>query len=192
MAATLETTKKNAIARKLADMKTLQNLMISNEEKLLVACAGENKVTEKLNNMLEDDRKSLTAITEAIVELEMTSDPSETVQSMVETIENMMTENKLALYEKIMQHEGLKHQLVMTGLLVHKAAQATDGILQKLIDPINKVNFKNRAHQEQLKGAIYLYGTRQLVGEDPEDSIWSAAEDAIAALKGTFGGLTEV
>ena len=50
-----------------------------------------------------------------------------------------------------MQHEGLKHQLTMTGLLVHKAAQATDGILQKLIDPINKVNFKNRAHQEQLK-----------------------------------------
>lgn len=191
MAATLETTKKNAIARKLADMKTLQNLMISNEEKLLVACAGENKVTETLNSMIEDDRKSLTAITEAMVELEMTSDPSDTVQSMVETIENIMTENRLDLYEKIMQHEGLKHQLVMTGLLVHKAAQATDGILQKLIDPINKVNFKNRAHQEQLKGAIYLYGTRQLVGEEPEEGIWAAAEDAIAALKGAFGGLAE-
>lgn len=191
MAATLETTKKNAIARKLADMKTLQNLMISNQEKLLVACAGESKVTETLNNMIEDDRKSLTAITEAIVELEMTSDPSNTVQSMVETIEELMSGTKLDVYEKIMQHEGLKHQLVMTGLLVHKAAQATDGILQKLIDPINKVNFKNRAHQEQLKGAIYLYGTRQLVGEEPEDSIWAAAEDAIAALKGAFGGLAE-
>lgn len=191
MAATLETTKKNAIARKLADMKTLQNLMISNEEKLLEACSGENKVTENLNNMLEDDRKSLSAITEAISELEMTSDPSDTVQSMVGTIEELMSGTKLDLYEKIMQHEGLKHQLVMTGLLIHKAAQATDGILQKLVDPINKVNFKNRAHQEQLKGAIYLYGTRQLVGEEPEDGIWAAAEDAIAALKGTFGGLTE-
>lgn len=191
MAATLETTKKNAIARKLADMKTLQNLMISNEEKLLTACAGESKVTEKLKDMIEDDRKSLSAITEAMVELEMTSDPSQTVQSMVETIESIMSENKLDLYEKIMQHEGLKHQLVMTGLLVHKAAQATDGILQKLIDPINKVNFKNRAHQEQLKSAIYLYGTRQLVGEEPESGIWAAAEDGIAALKGVFGGIAE-
>ena len=89
-----------------------------------------------------------------------------------------------------MQHEGLKHQLVMS-LLIHKAAQATDGILQKVIDPINKVNFKNRAHQEQLKGAIYYYGVRQLVGQDVEDGVWAAAEDAIAALKGAFGGLTE-
>lgn len=32
MAATLEATRKNAIARKLADMKALQNLMISNEK----------------------------------------------------------------------------------------------------------------------------------------------------------------
>lgn len=191
MAATLETTKKNAIARKLADMKTLQNLMISNEEKLLKASTGNQKVTETLTNMLEDDRKSLTAIDEAIIEMEMASDPSDTVTNMVQTIEGIMSQGNLDLYEKFMQHEGLKHQLVMTGLLVHKAAQATDGILQKLVDPINKVNFKNRAHQEQLKGAIYLYGVHQLVGTEPEDGIWAAAEDAIAALKGAFGGLTE-
>lgn len=191
MAATLEATKRNAIARKLADIKTLQNLMISNEEKLLAASKDSKKVTETLTNMLEDDRKSLTAINQAITEVEMTSDPSDTVTNMVETIEGIMSGSHLDLYEKFMQHEGLKHQLVMTGLLVHKAAQATDGVLQKLIDPINKVNFKNRAHQEQLKGAIYFYGTRQLVGKEPEDGIWAAAEDAIAALKGAFGGLTE-
>ncbi len=191
MAATLETTKKNAIARKLADMKTLQNLMISNEEKLLKASTDNKKVTETLTDMLEDDRKSLTAIDEAIAELEMTSQPSDTVTNMVQTIESIMSENHLDIYEKFMQHEGLKHQLVMTGLLVHKAAQATDGILQKLVDPINKANFKNRAHQEQLKGAIYYYGVRQLTGNEPEDGIWAAAEDAIAALKGVFGGLTD-
>ena len=172
-------------------MKALQTLMISNEEKLLAASKGSEKVTETLTNMLSDDRQSISAIDEAIVELEMTSDPSNTVTNMIQTIEGIMSENHLDLYEKFMQHEGLKHQLAMTGLLVHKAAQATDGILQKIIDPINKVNFKNRAHQEQLKGAIYFYGVRQLVGTEPEEGIWAAAEDAIAALKGAFGGLIE-
>lgn len=191
MAATLDATKKNAIARKLSDLKTLQNLMISNEEKLLKATTSNKRVTDAVTDMLEDDRKSLSAIEEAITELEMSSPPSDTVTNMVETIDGIMSGNSLDLYEKFMQHEGLKHQLVMTGLLIHKSAQATDGILQKAIDPINKVNFKNRAHQEQLKTIIYLYGVHQLVGEEPEDGIWAAAEDAVAALKGAFGGLTE-
>lgn len=191
MAATLDTTQKNAIARKLADMKELQNLMISNEEKLLEATKGNERVTDSITDMLEDDRKSIGAIEDAITELEMSSQPSDTVTNMVETIEKIMSGSHLDLYEKIMQHEGLKHQLVMTGLLIHKAAQATDGLLQKSIDPINKVNFKNRAHQEQLKTIIYYYGVRQLVGTEPEANIWGAADDAIAALKGAFGGLTE-
>ncbi len=157
----------------------------------LEASIGSDKVSKTLTDMLEDDRKSSTAIDEAITELEMTSQPNETVTNMIQTIEGIMSDNHLDLYEKFMQHEGLKHQLVMTGLLVHKAAQATDGILQKSLDPINKVNFKNRAHQEQLKGAIYFYGVRQLVGKEPEEGVWAAAEDAIAALKGAFGGLTK-
>ena len=191
MAATLDATKKNAIARKLADMKALQNLMISNEEKLLSASTGKSKVIETLNDMLADDRQSLETIDRAITDLEMASSPSDTVTNMIDTIEGIMSGSHLDLYEKFLQHEGLKHQLVMTGLLVHKAAQASDGIMQKVIDPINKVNFKNRAHQEQLKGAIYLYGVHQLVGTEPDDGVWAAAEDAIAALKGAFGGLTE-
>jgi len=191
MAATLESTKKNAIATKLADLKALQNLMISNQENLLKVANTEQKVKDTLTEMIEDDRQSLTAIDKAIADLEMSSQPSETVTNMIETIDSIMSANHLDVYEKFMQHEGLKHQLVMTGLLIHKAAQASDGILQKVIDPINKVNFKNRAHQEKLKGAIYFYGVRQLVGTEPEAGIWAAAEDAIAALKGVFGGLTE-
>ena len=191
MAATLDATKKNAIARKLADLKVLQNLMISNEEKLLEATKGEKRVTDSITDMLEDDRKSIGAIEESIKDLGMSSEPSDSVKGMVDTIEQVMSGSELDLYEKIMQHEGLKHQLTMTGLLIHKAAQATDGQLQKVIDPINKVNFKNRAHQEQLKTIIYYYGVRQLVGEEAESNIWGAADDAIAALKGAFGGLTE-
>ncbi|MEL6439829.1 MAG: hemerythrin HHE cation-binding protein [Cyanobacteria bacterium J06621_8] len=191
MATNLDLAKKNAIATKLADMKALQNLMISNQEKLLEITIGKQEVTETLTEMIEDDRKSLSAINEAIVELEMSSAPSTTVTSMIDTVNSIMSGSHLDIYEKFMQQEGLKHQLVMTGLLIHKAAQASDGILQKVIDPINKVNFKNRAHQEKLKGAIYYYGVRQLVGTEPESGIWAAADDAIAALKGTFAGLTE-
>ena len=191
MAANIDTTQKNAIATKLEDMKVLQNLMISNEEKLLEATKGNERVTDSITDMLEDDRKSISAIEEAIKELEVSSQPSDTVTGMKDTIEKIMSGSELDLYEKILQHEGLKHQLVMTGLLIHKAAQASDGLLQKSIDPINKVNFKNRAHQEQLKTIIYYYGVRQLVGEEPEANIWGAADDAIAALKGAFGGLTE-
>ena len=154
MAATLDATQKNAIARKLADLKVLQNLMISNEEKLLEATKGNERVTDSITDMLDDDRKSIAAIEEGITELGVSSDPSDTVTNMVDAIDKMMSGSQLDLYEKIMQHEGLKHQLVMTGLLIHKAAQATDGILQKSIDPLNKVNFKNRAHQEQLKTII--------------------------------------
>jgi hypothetical protein len=188
---TLDSSPKKAIAIKLADLKVLQNLMISNEEKLLAASSDSEKVIKVLTDMLEDDHKALMAIDEAIAELEMTAPPNDTVTNMAKTIEGIMSENRLDLYEKYMQHEGLKHQLVMTGLLVHKAAQATDGVLQKSIDSINKVNFRNRAHQEQLKGAIYFYGVRQLVGKEPETNIWSAADDAVAALKGIFGGLTQ-
>jgi hypothetical protein len=190
MATTLEATRKQAIATKLADMKALQNLMISNEQKLLKMSTDSEKVTETLNNMLKDDYQSINEIDEAINQLGMTADTSETVMNLVHKIEQIMSGEHLALYEKYLQQEGLKHQLVMTGLLVHKAAQATDGTLQKLIDPINQVNFKNRAHQEQLKGSIYFYGVRDLVGKEPEANIWSAAEDAIAALKGVVGGLT--
>ena len=190
MAGTLDINRKNAIARKLADMKTLQQLMIDNESKLLQASTGNQKVTDTLNNMLKDDHTSLTAIETAITNIELSSQPSDTVTNMVETINEIMSGNHLDIYEKFMQHEGLKHQLVMTGLLVHKAAQATDGVLQKVIDPINEVNFKNRAHQEQLKGAIYYFGVHQLTGTEPDTGVWAAAEDAIAALKGAFGGLT--
>jgi hypothetical protein len=129
-------------ATKLADIKALQNLMISNEEKLLELSKGEEKgeqrVAESLTNMLQDDRQSLIEINEAISKLGMSSQPNDTVKHMVETIEGIMSENHLDVYEKFMQQEGLKHQLVMTGLLVHQAAQATDGILQKLIYSINE------------------------------------------------------
>jgi hemerythrin superfamily protein len=79
----------------------------------------------------------------------------------------------------------------MTGLVVHKAAQVVGEDVQEAIAPLYKVNFKNRAHQEQLKSIVQVLGTRELTGQNPDNSIWGQADDAIAALKGIFGGLSD-
>ncbi|NJL85383.1 MAG: hemerythrin HHE cation-binding protein [Leptolyngbyaceae cyanobacterium SM1_1_3] len=191
MVATTSQSQLAAIATKLADMRTLQDLMLENERMLMSACSRDEKVAERLKDMLEDDQKNIEAIAEAQSKLGIQAQADSKTTEMVQKLRQMMGSDELNLYEKAMQHEALKHQLVMTGLTVHKAAQTAGGDLEETIDPINKANFRNRAHQEQLKGIILLLGTRELVGKDPDDGVWAQAEDAIAALKGAFGGITE-
>lgn len=58
-----------------------------------------------------------------------------------------------------------------------------------MIEPLYTVNFENRAHQEQLKGVLYILGTRELTGQDPEQGVWASVQDTIAALKGIVGGV---
>lgn len=191
MASATEKTRTDAIATKLADMQALQELLISNEQTLLQACSGDQKIADTLQEIIEDDRQNIGTIQSAISELGVSSQPQDNVQEMVNKVQQMMSGNELDLYEKVMQHEALTHSLVMTGLLVHKAAQTSGDILEKKIDEINKVNFKNRKHQEQLKGVILTLGTRELTGKEPDDGVWGQAEDAVAALKGFFGGITD-
>ncbi len=185
----INTSQLQVIANKLADMQVLQTLMISNEEKLIQASAGDSDITERLSEMLKDDRNSIATLQEAMTKLGVPGEASDKVQEVTSKIEEMMAGSKLAVYEKFMQHEALKHQLVMTGLLVHKAAQAAGDDLEKVIDPINKANFLNRKHQEILKGILIKTGTLELVGKESKDDIWAQAEDGVAALKGAFGGL---
>jgi hypothetical protein len=58
MVSTIDDTKRLVIATKLADMKALQNLLISNEEKLIQDCT-EDDIHKRLQDMLEDDRQNL-------------------------------------------------------------------------------------------------------------------------------------
>ncbi|MEM1395697.1 MAG: hemerythrin HHE cation-binding protein [Cyanobacteria bacterium P01_H01_bin.150] len=189
MVATLNDTQRKAIAMKLADMKVLQNQLIANEQKFISAIT-DGEITKRLQDMLKDDQESLGTIEAAITKFSTASEPQEKVKSFTQTVDKMMGGNELQLHEKALQHEGMKHQLVMTGMLVHKCAQAAGEDWEEAIDPINKVNFQNRAHQEQLKAIIYALGTRELVGKEPDTSIWAAVEDGIAAAKGLFSGLT--
>jgi hemerythrin superfamily protein len=101
----------------------------------------------------------------------------------------LMTGGKLSLYQKVSAHERVKHHAVMTGLIVHKAAQVAGEDVKEAIGPLNQVNFTNRAHQEQLKGILEVLGVRELTGQEADQGLWGRVQDAIAALSGVAGSV---
>lgn len=186
MSISLDDSKRMAIARKLAGMKEVQNLLIANEEMLISACS-DTDICERLQKMLEDDRKNLGILDTVIVQYGVQGEPKETVKQMTEKIGQSMKGSELSLYEKVSQHELLKHQQVMSGLLVHKAAQVVGADVEAAITPLNAVNFENRAHQEQLKGVMEILGVRELTGQEAKQGLWARVQDAVAAVSGVAG-----
>jgi hemerythrin superfamily protein len=186
MVSTLDDTKRNAIASKLAGMKLVQELLIENEERFLRESI-DSEISNRIQDFIADDRKNLGIIETAIVQYGIHQEPKQTVREMVEKVRQLMQGSELSLYEKISQHELLKHQQVMSGLLVHKAAQKVGADVMAAIGPINPVNFENRAHQEQLKGILEILGVRELTGQDADQGIWGRVQDAIAAFSGAVG-----
>jgi hemerythrin superfamily protein len=188
MVSTLDDTKRLAIATKLADMKALQNLLINNEEKFIQDCT-DNDIRSSLQDMLEDDRKNLGVLDTVIVQYGVQSELKETTQKLVEEVQKLMETSELTLFEKVSQHELLKHKQTMTGLLIHKAAQVIGADIEAAIAPLNAVNFENRAHQEQLKGVLEILGVRELTGQEPDQGLWGRVQDAVAALSGVVGSV---
>jgi hemerythrin superfamily protein len=181
--------KRAAIAEKLASMKEIQNLLITDEQQFIQECSN-NEIRERLEKMLEDDRKNLGIIETAITQYGIQSQPKEKVQKMVQQAEEMMKGSDLTMYEKVAQHELLKHGQVMSGLIVHKAAQVVGADVQAALAPINAVNFENRAHQEQLKGILESLGTLELTGQEADKGLWARVQDGVAALTGVVGSAT--
>jgi hemerythrin superfamily protein len=186
MSISIDDSKRTAIASKLADMKEVQNLLISNEEKLITAC-NDQDIRDRLGKMLDDDHKNLGILETVIVQYGQQSAPKQTTTMMVEKMHELMSGNELSLYEKAFQHEILKHQQFMSGVLVHKAAQVVGADVEAAITPLNTINFENRAHQEQLKGALEVLGVRELTGQEPQQGLWARVQDAVAALSGIGG-----
>jgi len=187
MVATLEDTKRQAIATKLADMKALQNLLIANEQLFINSC-NDSELCDRFRDMLEDDRKNLGVLETVIVQYGIQTEPKETFTKMIEEVQKLMKGSELTLFEKVAQHELLKHKQTMAGLLVHKAAQIVGADIEAAITPLNTVNFENRAHQEQLKGVMEILGVRELTGKDPDQGVWARVQDAMAAMTGIIGG----
>ncbi|MEG3956755.1 hemerythrin domain-containing protein [Microcoleus sp. herbarium2] len=187
MVATLEDTKRQAIATKLADMKALQNLLIANEQLFINSC-NDSELAQRFRDMLEDDRKNLGVLETTIVQYGIQAEPKETNTKMLEEVQKLMQGSDLTLFEKVTQHELLKHKQTMAGLLIHKAAQVVGADIEAAITPLNTVNFENRAHQEQLKGVLEILGVRELTGKDPDQGVWARVQDAMAAMTGIIGG----
>ena len=192
MVVTLDDTKRSAIATELADLKAIQQLLIANEQKLIPAVSNDKEISDRLNDFLKDDRDNLAAIEGVINKFGGGSaQPRDTIQQYVEQVKRLMDGNELSLYQKVSAHERIKHQAVMTGLIIHKASQVTGEDVKEAIGPLNQANFLNRAHQEQLKGILEVLGTRELTGQDPDQGVWARTQDAVAALRGVFDGLTK-
>lgn len=187
MVSTLEQSKRATMAEKLADMRAIQNLIVDNEE-VFINETSDQEIRDRLEDMLEDDRKNLEILETIITEFGIQSKPKENVQKMVEHALGMMKSSELSLYEKMVQHELLKHGQVISGLILHKSAQVTEPDIMQPLAPLNTLNFDNRAHQEQLKGILEVLGTRELVGKEPEQGIWGRVQDAFAAATGVIGG----
>ncbi|MBD3885776.1 hemerythrin domain-containing protein [Phormidium tenue FACHB-886] len=188
MAVTLDDAKRTAIAMQLAEMKSLQNLLILNEQMLMNALDDDN-IRQRLQDMLEQDQKNLGILDTVMIQYGIQGEPKESVEQNLKDIQNLMEGSELTLSEKVLQHELLKHQQTMTGLIVYKAAQIVGADAESAIAPLHTINFENRAHQEQLKGMLEILGVRELTGQDPDQGVWARTEDAIAALTGVVGSV---
>jgi hemerythrin superfamily protein len=186
MSIALDDSKRTAIGCQLAGIKEVQNLLIANEEKLLSACS-DTEIRDSLGKMLDDDRKNLGILDTVIIQYGVQAEAKETVIQMIEAANDLMAGSNLSLYEKVSQHELLKHQQFMSGVLVHKAAQVVGADVEAAITPLNTVNFENRAHQEQLKGVLEVLGVRELTGQEAKQGLWARVQDAVAALSGVAG-----
>jgi hypothetical protein len=186
----LNPTQKTVIATKLADLKVLQRLLITNGQKLIVECSEDGEIEHRIDRMLEEDQDNLKLIETAIAPFGEFPTPKKATEEQMHLVERLMALHELAAYEKILQHESLKQRSVMTGLLLHKVAQVYGDEVQSAVEPLNQVIFCNRAHQEQLKSILLILGTRELTGQDPKQDLWAQAEDAIAAMKGVISGIS--
>ncbi|MEH2251055.1 hemerythrin HHE cation-binding protein [Nostoc sp.] len=192
MVVALDDTKRSAIATELADLKAIQELLIANEQKVLPAVSNDQEISKRLTDFLKDDQENLTVIEQVISKFGGGSaQPRDTIGQYVEQVNRIIDGNELTLYQKVSIHERIKHQAVMTGLIIHKASQVVGDDVKEAIGPLNQVNFENRAHQEQLKGVLEVLGTRELTGQDPDQGVWARTQDAVAALRGVFEGLTK-
>jgi hemerythrin superfamily protein len=188
MGSTFNDTKRLSIATKLADMKALQNLLINNEQQFIQDCTDDD-IRERLQDMLEDERKNLGVLDTVIVQYGVKGEPKATTSKIIESVKKLMSSSSLTFFEKVQEHELLKHKQTMAGLLIHKAALVVGADIEAAITPLNTVNFENRAHQEQLKGILEILGIRELTGLEPKQGLWARVQDAIAALTGVVGSV---
>jgi hypothetical protein len=132
----------------------------------------------------KDDQEDLTVIHSVLAKFEGSPQPRDTIQQYIEQVNRLMEGSELTLYQKVSARERIEHQAVMREPIVHQASQVVGEDLKEAIGPLNQVNFKNRAHQEQLKGLLEVLDTRELTGKDPDRGVWARARCGCGAQRG--------
>lgn len=171
------------IATKLADLKLFQSVLIEMGKTLMTETPDET-IKERLEKIVESDQENIGEIEKAIHKFGTKAESRDVTQMHAKKVKEMMNGSELTSYDKFFQFELLKHQQTMTGLVIHKAAQSLSDELQDAVEPLNRVNFENRAHQEVLKGVLYFVGTREMTGQEPDMGLMASLEQATAAIKG--------
>lgn len=174
------------LATKLADLKLFQTVLIEIEQTLMTA-TNDNTIRERLEGIVKSDRDNLSVIDEAIAKSGTSASSRDITQQHADKVTELINGSAMSLYDKFFQLELLKHQQSMTGLVIHKVAQSLNDEWQTAMEPLNKVNFENRAHQEVLKGILYFVGTREMAGQEPDMGLLASLEQGIAAIKGAVG-----
>jgi hemerythrin superfamily protein len=188
MVTTLDDEKRRLIGERLADLKAFQNLIISNDQKLISVCPYDD-IRDRLQTMLKDDQKNLGIIETVIVQYGIPVEPSPATNTFIQQFEQMMSGDEFTFYQKLIHHELMKHGQAMSGITIHKAAQKVGADIEVAIGPLNTVNFEGRAHQEQLKGMLEQVGVREMTGQDADQGLWARVQDTIAALSGVAGSI---
>jgi hypothetical protein len=103
MVATLDDTKRSAIAVKLADTKAIQQLLIENEQ-LFLREISDSEIKERVQNMLNDDQKNLGVLETVIGQYGIQAQPKQTVTQLIQKVRELIKGSELSLYEKVFQH----------------------------------------------------------------------------------------
>ncbi len=83
MVASLDDTKRNAIAVKLADMKALQQLVLDNEQQL-VQQGLDSEISDRIRDFIKDDQKNLGILETVIGQYGIQAEPKQTVQQFID------------------------------------------------------------------------------------------------------------
>jgi hypothetical protein len=167
-----------AIAAKLADMREIQHILIDNYKSLIIDCPDRN-ISNRLEVLLQDDQINLEIIDTIIIQYGIKAEPRFAVVMMIEHARKIMASSLCSFFEKVAEHELIKHSQTIAGILIHKAALIIGKDFAIAIAPLNKVNFDNRSHQEQLKRIMEMLNTVELTGKAADQSLLAKVEDAI-------------
>ncbi|PZV12880.1 MAG: hypothetical protein DCF20_17025 [Pseudanabaena sp.] len=181
MSEKLEDVKRAAIAAKLADMRAIQHLLIDNDKALIIDCPDRG-ISNRLEVLLQDDQMNLEIIDTVITQYGIKAEPRFAVVIMIEHARKLMTSSLCSFFEKVAEHELIKHSQAIAGVLIYKAAQIVGTDVAIAIAPLNKVNFDNRNHQEQLKRIMEILSTVEITGQAADQSLWAKVQDAIGLL----------